>query len=101
MSVARYEITIKRTAVEQDQEIGRQWEKNGKKDEKGNDDYGYTPSEKGPKEVTRTVFQRECSAIDLDALGRLISKSEKANVTLAITGNGAAASAGSVAPGTE
>lgn len=98
----RFEITVKRTAVEPDQEIGRLWEKNGKKDEKGNDDYGYTPSVKGPKEVSRTVFVREASALDLDALGRLISKSEKAaaNVTVAITGNNATTSAGSVAPGT-
>ena len=71
-----FEITVKETRVEE-AEIGHEWEKTGKKEPDGSDAWAYTPSQRGQKEVTRTVFTRIATAVDLDGLGRLISRSEK------------------------
>jgi hypothetical protein len=78
MTTPRFKITVERSAVEENQEIGHQWERTGRKNEKGEDVYDYSPSVLGSKEVARTVFQRECAALDLDALSLLISRCERA-----------------------
>lgn len=72
----RYKITVEQTSVEET-EVGRQYENTHKKDEKGEDIWGYAPSQFGKKEITRIVFQREVSAVDFDALGRVIARAEK------------------------
>ena len=72
-----YKITVTRTTTEIG-EVGHRWERTGKKLDDGSDEWGYTPSEMGPKEVERTIFTQVVEhEIDIPALQRLVNRKPK------------------------
>jgi hypothetical protein len=72
-----YRVTIHKTTVEIG-EIGRRWERTGRKAEDGSEEWGYTPSETGEKEVERVILSQIVEhEIDIPALQRLINRKPK------------------------
>lgn len=75
--IVSYKITVTRTTKEMG-EIGCRWEKTGKKAEDGSDEWGYSPSMQGEKEVERTILiQIVEHEIDMTALQRLVNRPKR------------------------
>lgn len=72
-----YKITIHKTTVEIG-EVGLRWERTGRKTEDGSEEWGYTPSKTGEKEVERVILSQIVEhEIDIPALQRLINRKPK------------------------
>lgn len=77
MSNVSYKITITRFWQEEG-EIGRQWQRTGKKDEKGDDIYDYSPSLRGMKEVSKVVSDQYVEhEVDVAAVQRIVNRKPK------------------------
>lgn len=75
--IASYKITVTRTTKEIG-EVGCRWEKTGRKTEDGSDEWGYSPSLQGEKEVERTILTQIVEhEIDMAGLQRLINRPRK------------------------
>jgi hypothetical protein len=77
MPYPAFKITVTKYFQEEG-EIGRQWQRTGKKDEKGDDVYDYSPSVRGLKEVSKTVFESYVEhEIDVPAIQRIVNRKPK------------------------
>lgn len=68
-----YTITIKHER-EESRFIGREWAITGKKDEKGNPEYAYTPQEKETRAVESKVYEQTVEKIELEAVIFAVNK---------------------------